>query len=1547
MLRARYGPRGNEEERAPVLQEAVRVSSNRSVVFLVLCALFAVAVLAIALTTGSIGFASLVPVPSPPPVPTPTPSVPCVYSDWSSWSIQCLEYPPGEWFQVRSQGPIAPATASACPQLLERQACALDSCLQFNTSVYTVGCTYDPFSNLCNNSGWLLDVNWYCVTNSSLSSLESYYASQFTYGVIYFSFGVIYPCLPECPPSNASATPVPYPAPSPAPSPTPLPECDYTNITDWSDTCLEYPPDTYSQVRYEYADPPYSHCPPIETRKNCSAYTCNDLMVIRTQTIGCGYSSETNLCTGSTRTNSTATYCATNATNLTNYLAETGYIDGGGVLEFGLPCLPQCAVSNGTVIPPSPSPDGGSPTPSIACTYGAWSEWSSQCLEYPAGVFEQVRTRIPVEPYSFCSATSERQNCSIASCWTYDTVQISIGCQYSPAGNCNSSSTTTTTTTVCATNTTDYEAYDAYVGPGAVNVTTSTPVQPCVDLCPPTNYSDVPSPTPTPAPSCTYGEWGAWSSTCLEFPTGTYFQQRTRVSTAPTLTCTELLQKSDCVLLICSRNTFIQSNPVCDDYDTQTGECVSSMAYVTSTTACFTNATNLADYLSQPMWEVDIQPVARITPCSPSCPLTNGEPPVPAPVPSPSVVPCVYNSWSLWSFTCPELPPDGAFFQYRTRTPVDSSASCADLVQLSPCDPERCQTIMYRDNTTLCYYDIDGNCDTATVTVTDREYCLTNATDVSIYRSLVASINTPVSSEDEDPCPLQCPATGPGGDVIEVIDITVLDVDLTSFFVCLPPLYPSLAIGCDECANTSACTKGYLDPQQLTCTQVSACDDNDACTVDTCDEDTGLCLYAPVQGKNEFNASVQCLCTVLTADDSSVTCAPIDPDVDVPELLAGPGCSGGETNATHICGYNEVIQRCQCILRPLVVPVTTTTSSDCVAAAYSGPDTALTVPLYIFNDEWVCPSDDGVLRVCLNDTCTDALVAIDPGRCDYQVLDESAERGGFFYRTVYDDSRCAVTFGGMNYSTCSPAFCAHTLTGCAQCPFFYTQALLQYPVDCACCETYADCDEGFTCLPTINGDQCRPVAEALLGTCLSDADCFTLDQCQPVLCNTTQRQCYVSARVECEQLEDACVATYRCEPATGNCIRNVTVCTDNDVCTTDYCEAVAPGEPECSFVNQTADNPVTHCTMEVCDPLLGWSVIPRPCDGAEECVEGQGCQSLCTADANCTGLNNPFSCIVGQCVGGVCMERTSCSTVQSCSGGFCVSAGCSAPGPIVCGAGLRANTLNTPSCPCVCDAPTCNQLVPPNCTRYACSANGSVCELQPIVCDDGNDCTTDPPCNVNTNACPIPIFTCIAEFCEVAECGNNNTCVIRELGCTQTDNATVGTCDQTCEYVFSCDDGDLCTADSVNPNTSACVNVRDPTCCTQNSHCVSASCDLTTNRCDIPPTERTCFDEGETCAPLGIVSSNPEDIPCYADYFCHSGVCVYVEPIGLMSCVRLVCGTNYSDDSYCSDQDPDTADFCSVDQCSESLTHCRHCPFINQSPYETIIDFSSLDCTCD
>jgi hypothetical protein len=1277
----------------------------------------------------------------------------------------------------------------------------------------------------------------------------------------------------------------------------------------------------------------------------------------------CVYNETTYLCNVSTRIVDTRTYCATNATNLTDYLDSTTYTSSEVFTPGIIPCVPECPVSNTTGAPsPSPTPASAGPTPSVACTYTEWGSWSSECLEYPTGTFSQVRTRQPDEAGVGCDDTQQRQNCSTASCLTWNTTSFGIECDYNlETGLCNSSTYISTTQAICSTNATNLTLYQELVPGDEPYVVETGPSQPCSEFCPPT----------TPLP-CDYSAWSAWSESCFEYG-GTYFQQQTRALLTYNASCLDdLVQQSDCDLRVCTNNVLVLRDPGCDDYDSATGDCLSSSATTTFLTVCATNATDLDTYYALPQWTREEVTAERITPCDPSCPANNGAvTPVPVPVPTPTSGSCLYSGWTAWSFQCAEVQLE-EYQQYRTRDALEPSSECQDEVAYQDCDVQTCQTVTYYYGIAECTYDESETCDTGSLDTVIRRFCLTNATLLGNYLETAPYEQTSVNTTS-GPCPSICPLDGPEGTLIvteRLSDDGGISVFLTNFLDCLPPFYTDpLTLECEECTNTSVCTVGQLDPEQRTCTQVPRCNDGDRCTSDTCDANTGECRYSPLQGVNLYNASVQCICFPGTegGQDPFVMCALVQgPAVPM------PGINCGETNASFVCGYRESTQRCQCLALDTVPLSPTVSAGPCEAEEVSLPNGTSVVPQYLFGDNyWVCPSDDGLLTVCVDGACEDPYTSptINETYCGYDILVFNAEQGTVQTVAARDDSLCPVPdpeTTGKNYSLCMPSLCAHSLTGCAQCASFVSQVHLQYPLGCDCCSTYLDCEEGYTCLSTPGGNRCRPNSEAPLGVCLDDADCVSPNLCRTTACNSTLRQCYFATNTECAQLENVCTATYQCEPETGDCVRVATTCNDDNLCTEDFCQVV-DGQPSCFYVEIIPIYPPGECLVESCNATTGWSMIPRPCPTGRTCVQSQGCQLDCTTDSECDYLDDPFICTQGLCVDNVCMARTTCTFSQRCSSGSCIDAGCS-EFPI-CADGQIRNTANPPTCPCVCDPATCAQLEPPGpCYYYGCSANGSTCEPQEVSCDDGTDCTSNPTCDPETGTCPQPIALCpnIAIGCPTAlVCANNEQCVeVNTTTCPTCPNTTMSTCDNgDLTYFFVCDDGDPCTADSVDPVTGGCRHDRDPDCCTKNTQCPSGSCSLEFNACNppisgcvsgdyTPCTRDAQCPESERCWQFfcrpHCYTVNPCVDSAY-EYLCIDGTCQAFSfgPLSNPSCVVDICGTTTQDWSRCNDNDFTTADFCDPTICPDSPQQCAHCTYENDDNdrYSTFIFFDQCTCT--
>jgi hypothetical protein len=117
-------------------------------------------------------------------------------------------------------------------------------------------------------------------------------------------------------------------------------------------------------------------------------------------------------------------------------------------------------------------------------------------------------------------------------------------------------------------------------------------------------------------------------------------------------------------------------------------------------------------------------------------------------------------------------------------------------------------------------------------------------------------------------------------------------------------------------------------------------------------------------------------------------------------------------------------------------------------------------------------------------------------------------------------------------------------------------------------------------------------------------------------------------------------------------------------------------------------------------------------------------------------------------------------------------------------------------------------------------------EPEPIICDDGDACTTEA-CNPNTGEC---------ETTDTVSCDDGDACT------TESCNPNTGECETT--DTVSCDDGDACTTESCNPNTGEC-ETTDTVSCDDGDACTTESCNPNTGECET--TDTVSCDDGDVC----------------------------------------------------------------------------------------------------
>ncbi len=504
-----------------------------------------------------------------------------------------------------------------------------------------------------------------------------------------------------------------------------------------------------------------------------------------------------------------------------------------------------------------------------------------------------------------------------------------------------------------------------------------------------------------------------------------------------------------------------------------------------------------------------------------------------------------------------------------------------------------------------------------------------------------------------------------------------------------------------------------------------------------------------------------------------------------------------------------------------------------------------------------------------------------------------------------------------------------------------------------------DCDDNNVCTT----DSCDPLLGcqhiAVAGTCDDFDACTTGDTCAAGACVGTPTVCTDN---------DACNGLEVCNIGTGLCDPGVPlVCGDNNVCTTDTCDATlgcvyTNNTDPCDDNNLCTDSDV--CAGGVCAGVLTAAATAcnagngTVCDGLEMCNPATGAcdpgvplvcddNNVCTDDScdavlGCQHVNNT----------GICDDGTACTTGDTCTAGACVGV------PVICDNGTVCDGLET------CDAvlgcqpgtpPDCDDLNP--CTDDSCDpilgcqhvnntnpctdgtectvgdvCTGGLCLGVPLVCDDGDACNgaetcdaflgcqpgTPPTCDDN-NSCTDD--ACVSPGGCVFTNDDTNGCSDNDL-CTSADACVAGVC--VGSPVF-CSNNDACDGvETCNPTTGLC-DPGTPLTCDDNNLCTDDSCDPGTG-CVNAPNANPCDDgsactSGDTCAASACVGT---PVQCDDNNACN-GVETCDPALGCQIGTTLVCNDN---------------DECTVDSCDPDVG-CVNAPFPNVAVCRMIalIDF--------
>jgi len=565
--------------------------------------------------------------------------------------------------------------------------------------------------------------------------------------------------------------------------------------------------------------------------------------------------------------------------------------------------------------------------------------------------------------------------------------------------------------------------------------------------------------------------------------------------------------------------------------------------------------------------------------------------------------------------------------------------------------------------------------------------------------------------------------------------------------ICEPVEQPD-GTACDDgdaCTMDTTCTTGVCgDPTPVTC------DDGNSCTVDTCDSGTG-CIFTPDDDQDENSEPDPCddgdLCTVTDVCTGGV-CGGVAMDCSVLD----DQCNLGICNATT--GVCEPLN------------LTTGTPCDDANACTVGDscDTGACVP--------GAPADCDDGNVCTIDSCDSVAGCLndpDPGAiCDDGTecteTDTCDAAGACAGTAVLDGTLCDDSQGCTENDFCTSGVCGGDPVDCSSFDGPCAVGVCN-PVS-GTCEAQA-INEGFAC---DDGDLCTDNGMCIAGVCAgTTTDCSGLDDsCNVGVCNPGTGLCETAPVLDGTPCDDD------------------NLCTDNDLCSVGVC---AGGQAvDCSGLDD-------DCILGVCNPVSG-ACEAQPyneglsCNDADLCTTGDVCTagvcggtlvSCSFLDDDCNvGVCNPGS---GACVlqsvneGGVCDDGDLCTENDSCSAGFCSG------GPVDC-SGLDDS-----------------------CNFGVCIPSTGSCELQPgnegAACTDGDLCTQDDVCAAGVCVGGAVDCSGLDDSCNVGVCNaGDGSCeaqpINEGLTCTDGDPCTLGDVCATgvCLGVpLDCDDGNACTTD--------------------------------------------------------------------------------------------------------------------------------------------------------
>ena len=647
----------------------------------------------------------------------------------------------------------------------------------------------------------------------------------------------------------------------------------------------------------------------------------------------------------------------------------------------------------------------------------------------------------------------------------------------------------------------------------------------------------------------------------------------------------------------------------------------------------------------------------------------------------------------------------------------------------------------------------------------------------------------------------------------------------------------------NTCGDGAFCTGPDVCLSGICQTGTPPCNDNVACTIDTCNESTDSCTYTP---DDTFCDPGQLFCNGIQVCNPITGCQPGTP-VDCSYLndqcnagvcdeaqdmcMQKPKNNGQACNDGLFCVTGEVCVNGQCV----------GTTLDC---------------------------GDGI--GCTNDFCDEVIDACvhnaNHSKCDDQLFCNGSE-------TCNPLTGDPITGCVPGFAPCSsPCVCDELADACdcncptVPCPPPANECLTVVCVNGSC--TYPPVGAGTPC--TDDGVACTTDTCDGNGECIhTPVDSFCppdTNPCTDTICHLTAG--CVSVVDDTNACDDGLFCTVGDHCVGGVCVDSLRYCGDGVSCTDDSCDEIADA---CVNTPNVANCPVSNspCFSYVCDPVGGCTIVHHngvSCDDGLFCTVGEVCQNGTCGGGTPRDCGDGIACTTDSCSESTdkCVrtpQNTLCDDQNPCTDDICVAGtGCA----------------NTPD-----DTNVCDDLV--FCNGAEACVNG-VCESGTPPCADTNPCTLDT-CDEPTRACryecEIPGITCPNDL--TFECNTVgpfgdptivDTCSVNPIVvCTEI--STPGKLPQeqtiirTCTVTNKCGNTAQCMQRIDIVDTTPPVITCPPACSLEcgAALCTPPNCDDASCACG---GEATCVDNCATCSVSVTCVVIPQD--------CHPGQTAGISP---------------------------------------------------------------------